>query len=126
MPPHVLIFSNAQRYGGIDLIKDGRPYTNENGWTDDGLLTDRPKEEQETALRWILENIKPRKTVLRERTSYGIKHILQRDCNLYLTNNQFKDAMLLSGYEPTDPNELNWHYCISAKSPAFDYRRQGR
>lgn len=105
------------------MIKDGRPYTNENGWIDDGLLTDRPAEEQETALRWIRENIRPRKTPLRERTSYGIKHILQRDTGLYLTNNQFKDGMLLSGYEPTDPNELNWHYCISAKSPAFVYKR---
>ena len=105
------------------MIKDGKPCTNENGWLDDGLLTDRPKEEQEIALRWIRENIRPRKTPLRERTSYGIKHLLQKDTGLYLSNNEFKHGMLLSGYEPTDPNELNWHYCISAKSPAFANRR---
>ena len=105
------------------MIKDGKPYTNENGWTDDGLITDRSENERETALRWIRENIRPRKTPLRERTSYGIKHILQRDTKLYLTNNEFKSAMLLCGYEPVDPNELNWHYRISAKSPAFVDRR---
>lgn len=105
------------------LIKDGKPYTNENGWIDDALLTDLTQEEQETALRWIRENIKPRKTPLRYRSSYGIKHILQSDEKLYLTNNQFKHAMMLSGYEPVDPNALNWTYRISEKSPAFSYKR---
>lgn len=105
------------------MIKDGKPYTNENGWIDDALLTDLTQEEQETALRWIRENIKPRKTPLRYRSSYGIKHILQSDEKLYLTNNQFKHAMMLSGYEPVDPNALNWTYRISEKSPAFSYKR---
>ena len=105
------------------MIREGRPYSIENGWEDKGLITDRPKEEQEIALRWIAENIRPRKTPLHERSSYGIKHILQHDTGLYLTNNEFKDAMLLSGYEPIDPNALNWNYCISKKSPAFDWRR---
>ena len=25
----------------------------------------------------------------------------------------------LCGYEPVNPNELNWNYCISKKSSAF-------
>ena len=49
----------------------------------------------------------------------GIKHLLERDTGIYLTNNEFKDAMLQAGYEPVDPNELNWHYRISKKSKAF-------
>ena len=105
------------------MIRNGRPYTNENGFIDDELITSHPESEQLIVMNWIRENIRPRKSVLRKRTSYGIKHILQRDTGLYLTNNQFKSAMLLSGYEPSDPNELNWHYRISAKSPAFKYRR---
>lgn len=105
------------------MMRNNRPYTNENGWEDDGLITDRPKEEMDMAMAWIADNLRPRKTPLLSRTSYGIKHLLQRDTGLYLTNNEFKDAMLLSGYEPIDPNELNWHYCISKKSPAFNWKR---
>jgi hypothetical protein len=108
------------------MMKNHRPYSNENGWEDASLITDRPKEEMDVAMQWIAENIRPRKTPLHERTSYGIKHLLQRDTGLYLTNNEFKDAMLLSGYEPVDPNELNWCYCISKKSPAFEWERWQR
>ena len=50
---------------------------------------------------------------------YGLKHNLQRDTGLYLTNNEFKDAMLMCGYPPVDANKLNWYYCISKKSRAF-------
>ena len=52
-------------------------------------------------------------TILAGRTSYGMKHILHDDTEVYLTNNQFKDAMLLAGYKPVDPNELNWRYWIA-------------
>ncbi len=104
------------------MMKNHRPYSIENGYVDAGLITERPEEEMETAMRWIAENIRPRKTPLPERTSYGMKHILQHDTGLYLTNNEFKDAMLLSGYEPVDPDELNCSYRISKKSPAFDWR----
>ena len=104
------------------MMRNNRPYSIENGYVDDRLITDKPKEDREIAMKWIAENIRPRKMPLMERTSYGIKHILQHDTGLYLTNNEFKDAMLLSGYEPVDPNELNWNYCISKKSPAFEWR----
>lgn len=101
------------------MMKNNRPFSNENGWIDDSLITDRPQDEMTTALGWINENIRPARRKLEGRTSYGIKHILQHDTGLYLTNNEFKDAMLLSGYAPIDANELNWHYRISGKSPAF-------
>lgn len=101
------------------MMRNGRPYSIENGWEDDGLITSHPKEEQEIVMAWIRENFIPRKTVLYGNTSYGLKHILQHDTNIYLTNNEFKDAMLQCGFEPSDPDELNWHYRISRKSPAF-------
>jgi len=104
------------------MIRNGRPYTNENGWEDKGLITDIPKETQEAVLDWIRKNIQPRKTPSRRHSSYGIKHFLEDDTGIYLTNNQFKDAMMLCGYGPVDENELNWHYCISEKSPAFQRR----
>lgn len=101
------------------MIKNGRPYSNENGYVDDGLITEHSKEEQETVMNWIRDNIKPRKTPLYSRTSYGMKHILEGNTGIYLTNNEFKDAMMMCGFEPTNVNELNWTYCISKKSPAF-------
>lgn len=104
------------------MMRNNRPYSIENGYKDDGLITSRPKAEMDLAMRWIKENIRPRKTPNRGSTSYWLKHVLERDTGLYLTNNEFKDAMLLSGYEPVNPNALNWCYRISEKSPAFDWR----
>lgn len=105
------------------MIKNNRPYTNENGWVDDELIIDIDEKEQEIVFNWIDKNIMPRKTELDTRTSYGIKHLLEQDTGIYLTNNQFKDAMMHCGYMPVNPNELNWTYRISKKSKAFrDYR----
>ena len=73
-------------------------------------------------MHWIKENIKPRKTPNYMHTSYGIKHLLQRDTGIYLTNGEFKDAMIKSGYDPVDSRWQNWAFCISEKSEAFKVR----
>lgn len=101
------------------MIKNGRPYTNENGWEDKGLVTDKEKDVQDAICRWIRENLFPRKTPNMSHSSYGMKHILEDDIGIYLTNNEFKDAMMICGYKPVDENKLNWNYRISEKSPAF-------
>lgn len=90
-------------------------------WTEDDpdLVTDMTEEEQKKVMVWIHENILPRRTPLLCHSSYGIKHLLERDTKIYMTNNQFKDAMLLCGFYPVDERRLNWNYCISKKSPAF-------
>ena len=99
----------------ISEIINGRPYTE----GDNRLLTNLSEDDQKIALDWIRKNIHPRKTPLASPTSYGLKHYLERDTKLYLTNNQFKDAMLMCGFFPVDEHALNWAYCISKKSPAF-------
>lgn len=101
------------------MIKDGRPYTNENGWRDNGLITNKEETVKIEVFEWIDENILPRKTANRKHSSYRLKHLLEKDTKIYLTNNEFKDAMLIMDYEPTDANKLNWHYRISEKSPVF-------
>lgn len=103
------------------VIKNGVPWTD----GDEALLTDLSKEEQQVILDWIKENVTPRKGVLHGHTSYGIKHIQEHDTKIYLTNNQFKHAMLLAGYEPYDEHMLNWIYCISKRSKCFDYKARG-
>lgn len=101
------------------MIRDGRPFTNENGSVDEVLITGHSKEEIDLVCEWIRSKLIRIKTPNYDKSSYGLKHILEKDTGLYLTNNEFKDAMLTCGYEPVNPNELNWNYCISKKSPAF-------
>lgn len=105
------------------MIKNGRPYTNENGWEDKELITDKDKRTQKRVFDWIKKNLIPRKTINFDHSSYGIKHFLEDDTGIYLTNNAFKDAMWLTGFSPFDSNELNWHYGVSKKSPAFMAKR---
>ena len=105
----------------ISEIRNGIPWTK----GDEALLTELSKEEQTQVLDWIEENIVPRKTAYEGVSSYGLKHIFTHDTGIYLTNNQFKHAMFIAGYEPVRPYMLNWHYCISKKSKAFDYKSRG-
>ena len=101
------------------MMKDGHPYTNENGHEDKALVSDLPEEQQQIVLVWIANNFRPIKSVNYRHTSYGLKHALQKHTSIYLTNNQFKDAMMQCGYYPKDVNDLNWFYRISERSPAF-------
>ena len=96
-------------------IVKGRAYTD----NDTRMFTDLSFEQQEILARWIAENIMSRKSVNNNYTSYGIKDIFEREKHFYISNNQFKDAMLLCGFLPVDETELNWRYCISEKSLAF-------
>ena len=80
---------------------------------------DLTQAEQEMALRWLRYNIIPTSTPLENRTSYGMKHVLQSRTNIYMTNNQFKEAMLRCGFFPVNTDELNWIFCISKASPIF-------
>ena len=108
------------------MIKDGRPYTNEheNGDIDNALLTSLPDEKQTKVLDWISINFIPIIAPLTDYNSYRLKHMLEEETGVQLSNNQFKDAMLLSGYKPIDPNELNWHFNISARYKDFTPQTQ--
>ncbi len=46
-----------------------------------------------------------------EQTSYGLKHNFEREA-FYITNGQFKGAMLSLGYAPKDENALNWEFKV--------------
>ena len=96
-------------------IIDGRAYTD----GDTALITDLPFEEQQAVFKWIKNNLIHRNSPNLCYTSYGLKHILERDLNIYLTNNQFKDAMLMCEFFPVDHRNVNWCYFISQKSPAL-------
>ena len=97
------------------MIINGKPITK----NDTAQFSDLSMNEQTEVIDWIENNFIPRQTVLHGRSSYGIKHLMQSAIGIYTTNNQFKGAMLQCGYEPVDPDELNWAYCLSKRSPAF-------
>lgn len=52
-------------------------------------------------------------------TSYGMKHTLEARTNIYLTNNQFKEAMLLCGFYPVETDKLNRNFYVKKSSPIF-------
>lgn len=95
-----------------------RPYK----MNDDNYITELSQNDMDTVLNWISENIYLRKTPLYGCSSYGLKHIMTKATGIYVTNNQFKDAMLRCGFMPVDSAELNWHFCISKRSPCFKER----
>lgn len=97
---------------GFSMIRDGRPYTNENGWEDNGLITDCSDDVKNAVDEWIRQNVRAAGKILPGRTSYGMKHLLEHDTGIYLTNNEFKDAMMLAGHPPVNAGEMNWRYRI--------------
>jgi hypothetical protein len=57
------------------------------------------------------------------RSSYGLKHIFHRlPGGFYMTNGQFKGAMLAAGYEPVDRCELNWRFGFAFANPDLPAR----
>ena len=90
------------------MIRDNRPYTNENGFVDEALITDQEVYEYDTVMKWIKLNIRQNDAAVESKTSYNIKHMLERDTKIYLTNNSIKDAMMFAGYMPIDENALYW------------------
>ncbi|HHK1007283.1 TPA: hypothetical protein ACQOAQ_001328 [Streptococcus pyogenes] len=74
------------------------------------------KDKQEKLLHWC-KQLEKTKTYKNGHTSYGLKHKFEyRKNGFYVTNGQFKGAMLLADFKPKDKNELNWVFAFSVKS----------
>lgn len=91
----------ANRSGGLNKV-----------WYDDSTFSMLPKEVQQVCLWWVWLRTEIRATPNAEQTSYGLKHILEDEIGVYMTNNQFKDMMLHAGYRPASFEQLNWRFCI--------------
>lgn len=46
----------------------------------------------------------------------AVKTFEESEDGFYITNGQFKGAMILSGYSVNDPDELNWTFNVSELS----------
>ena len=98
----------------------------ENGEIDNTHLSDLPAEEQKRLVTWVAYNFYPAKSFLHFPTSYRFKHTYERRAHIYVTNNQFKEAMLMNGFYPKDASELNWTFRIKKSSPAMQEFRDGK
>lgn len=74
-------------------------------------------DEREQMALWIRERlelddrIRPRDRL----NSYGLKHLMEREIDLYVTNGQFKGGMEAAGYEAFDTDDINWTYQVKVR-----------
>ena len=73
---------------------------------------------QESLLSWINCRIcSSRKYSVNK--SYVLKHIFEYESGNYVTNGQFKGAMLKFGYTPEDTDVMNWSFKIRVNRKRF-------
>lgn len=77
---------------------------------------------------WIDRNLNRRKTVNRNKTVYYVKHVLQSQTGIYLTESQFAEALLMCGFQLIRSPRLKHtiQINVSDKSPAFNNERRWR
>jgi hypothetical protein len=66
-------------------------------------------EDRRLLVDWIRSRLRPSK-VLSDYTSYGLKHLMEDETGVYVTNGEFKGGMAACGYEPLDASQVNWSY----------------
>ncbi len=81
------------------------------------------QEEREVLQYWIEHTIQPALKADEHYSSYGLKHEYERETKLYVSHAQFKGAMLVAGYLPTEKGEQNWHFKIK---PTYDVSSQNK
>lgn len=123
------IFNQFVKKVDSNVFKDGvyRVKTFfECGKIDTTHLSDLPAEEQKALVAWVGYNFDLAKNFYLEATSYEFKHVYEYRAHIYLTNNQFKEAMLMNGFYPKDASELNWIFRIKKSSSAFKTFSDGK
>jgi hypothetical protein len=66
---------------------------------------------------WIINNLKPIKSINKRHTSYGIKHLLYNDIKIYYTSEEFTCGMREVGYCTYKPLlSKNWCFNVSERS----------
>ena len=68
--------------------------------------------EKEALQYWIEHAIQPAQKADEHHSSYGLKHDYERETKLFVSHAQFKGAMLVAGYQPSEKGEQSWHFKI--------------
>lgn len=62
---------------------------------------------------WILENFKPTQKVNEHHSSYGLKHLCERDIGVYVSHLEFTAVAITLGITAVEiPNSPNYHFCM--------------
>ncbi|MDG6245067.1 MAG: hypothetical protein QCH31_11895 [Methanolobus sp.] len=73
--------------------------------------------EIKTLDNWIMLNILPQKASKKNYTSYALKNLFEESQDgFFITNKQFKEAMVRCNFSPVNKNKLNWDFRVSLKS----------
>lgn len=113
-------------YIKVAYRKDGTHIYLVDGIDDDKHhLYELPLEIQNIILDWVFWNYFPAQKLYRYKGSQQLKHVLGKRTQLYISNNQFKEAMLMNGFWPRDPSEVNWVFYIQAGSPGIKNQADG-
>lgn len=73
--------------------------------------------EQILLISWIFNTLVPSKSINNNVDSYWIKHKFSDSLlGFYISNGQFKGAMILAGYRSIDMGQQNWHFNIKQAS----------
>lgn len=117
---------NNQLIDGGDICKLEPVYVEENKLKllvftagDSSHFHELHIQEQEAALTWLLWNLYPAQTPCRAITSRGLKEIMEYRTGIVMTENQFKECMLLCGFYPCRVDEVQWEFKIKKSSPVF-------
>lgn len=113
-------FMDYRPYISAIITKKGRPVSVAGTpayYLDDGLLDDLPRKTRREVLKWISDNFYIRKTPNLNYHTYWLKHALQYETGIYITDNQMKDAFLKSGFYPLDKYEETWKFYLGVKDP---------
>lgn len=84
---------------------------------DSRAFDEMTEDNQKAVLSWISRNFIMIETFNTKHSSYQLKHSFEADC-FYITNGEFKGAMLKSGFSVKNIKDDNWFFNISEKSPA--------
>lgn len=106
---HVLSHYALLHEGGHGRSHSMRGLTGAEFWKEmaakrAAMMTPEAIERIQGAKNWIRSNLRHGQHTNRRRTSYGIKHVMEADNGLYVTNGEFIVAMLLSGFNMDSVN----------------------
>lgn len=102
-----------QRYNSDDRNKENLDHPER--------YLDLPPEVKTALDDWIQLKFEPARRMNRDRTSYGLKHLFQRESGIYIYNGAFKGAMLAAGFMPDDPDDQNWYFKMKDRIPDSFY-----
>lgn len=74
-------------------------------------------EKQDILQDWIFKNFEISERFHLGNASNNLKNLFENSPEgFYITNGQFKGAMLIAGYRVKDDKQLNWYFNISKRS----------